>query len=150
MDSYTLFGHIVGIVGSNACQKAHIELQALGVLPECTLENNPPLQHEDADRRAALSLWCGLAIDPAAKFGSKQFFVQLGAGKGRVPMNTEGESFIDLLAEVLRRGPEALGVEQVYMSHVVTSFDGFNGRAQVHYNNGFADNYTVGNVYLPG
>ena len=43
-------------------------------------------------------------------------------------MNTEGESFIDLLAEVLRRGPEALGVEQVYMSHVVTSFDGFNGR----------------------
>ena len=68
MDSYTLFGHIVGIVGSNACQKAHIELQALGVLPECTLENNPPLQHEDADRRAALSLWCGLAIDPAAKF----------------------------------------------------------------------------------
>ena len=147
MDSYTLFGHIVGVVGSNACHKAHIELQALGVLPQASLEDNPPLKHDDADARAALSLWCGLAVDPAAKFGSKQFFVQLGKGKGRVPMNTEGESFIALLAEVLRHGPEAMGVDNIFVSHVVTSFDGFNGRAQVHYNNGFADNFTVGNVY---
>jgi len=67
MDSYTLFGHIVGVVGSNACHKAHIELQALGVLPQASLEDNPPLKHDDADARAALSLWCGLAVDPAGK-----------------------------------------------------------------------------------
>ena len=34
MDSYTLFGHIVGIVGVNQCMQAHIELSGLGVLPE--------------------------------------------------------------------------------------------------------------------
>jgi hypothetical protein len=33
MDSYTLFGHIVGIVGVNQCMQAHIELSGLGVLP---------------------------------------------------------------------------------------------------------------------
>ncbi|MDB4694385.1 hypothetical protein OAF30_03045 [Flavobacteriales bacterium] len=59
MDSYTLFGHVVDVAGIITCQRAHIELQALGVLPEASLENNPPLKQEDADARAALALWCG-------------------------------------------------------------------------------------------
>jgi hypothetical protein len=48
MDSYTLFGHVVDVAGIMTCQRAHIELQALGVLPEASLENNPPLKQEDA------------------------------------------------------------------------------------------------------
>ena len=42
MDSYTLFGRVVDVAGIMTCQRAHIELQALGVLPEASLENNPP------------------------------------------------------------------------------------------------------------
>ena len=34
MDSYTFFGHIVGIVGFNQSMLAQIELSGLGVLPE--------------------------------------------------------------------------------------------------------------------
>jgi len=44
MDSYTLFGHVVDVAGIMTCQRAHIELQALGVLPEASLEKNPPLK----------------------------------------------------------------------------------------------------------
>jgi hypothetical protein len=38
MDSYTLFEHVVGIVGVNQCMQAHIELSGLGVLPETALK----------------------------------------------------------------------------------------------------------------
>jgi len=38
VDSHTLFGHIVGIVGTNQCMQAHIELSGLGVLPETALK----------------------------------------------------------------------------------------------------------------
>ena len=74
MDSYTLFSHIVRYVGSNMCSRAHVELQSLGVLPAASLENNPPLQQDDADVRAAFALWCGLAIDPMSDLSSKNFF----------------------------------------------------------------------------
>lgn len=147
MDSYTLFGHVVGVVGSLNCQRAHIELQALGVLPYATLESNPPLTQEDADKRAALALWCGLANDPAHRFSSKQFFTQLGSGKGRAPLTGEQDNFIVDLAEILRRGPAAMGVESIFVSYVQTTFDGFNGRARIHYNNGSAETYTVGQVF---
>ena len=63
-------------------------------------------------------------------------------------MSAENDNFILDLAEVLRRGPEALGVESIFLSHVVTSADGFNGRAMIEYSNGSIENYTVGQVYL--
>lgn len=147
MDSYTLFGHVVDVVGSINCQRAHIELQGLGVLPVASLEDNPPLKQDDADARAALSLWCGLANDPKQKFSSKQFFTQLGNGKGKAPLSNEGDNFLIDLAEVLRRGPEAMGVKQIFVSHVVTNFDGFNGKAQIEYDNGCAENYSVGQTF---
>jgi hypothetical protein len=49
MDSYTLFGHIVGIVGVNQCRQAHIELSGLGVLPGMTLEKTYTLNQNDAE-----------------------------------------------------------------------------------------------------
>ena len=49
MDSYTLFGHIVGIVGVNQCMQAHIELSGLGVLPEMTLEKTNAWNQNDAE-----------------------------------------------------------------------------------------------------
>ena len=47
------------------------EPQSLGVLPKASLENNPPLQQDDADVRAAFALWCGLSIDPTHDLASK-------------------------------------------------------------------------------
>jgi len=148
MDSYTLFGHVVDVAGIMTCQRAHIELQALGVLPEASLENNPPLKQEDADARAALALWCGLVHNPELRYSSKEFFTQLGEGNGRAPMSADNDNFLLDLAEILRRGPEALGVESIFLSRIVTNADGFNGRAMIEYSNGSTENYTVGQVYL--
>jgi len=147
MDSYTLFGHIVGIVGVNQCMQAHIELSGLGVLPEMTLEKTNALNQNDADMRAAFAMYCGLSNNPHKRWNSKQFFAVIQDGKGSVPLNIEGRNFIESLADILRNGPEAMGVESVFISYVISASDSHSGKAHIHFENGKTESFATGQVF---
>ena len=144
MDSYTLFSHIVRYVGSNMCSRAHVELQSLGVLPAASLENNPPLQQDDADVRAAFALWCGLAIDPMSDLSSKNFFEMISSGRAHVPTSADGENFILKLAEVLREGPIVSNVNEVHIGQSFATGEGLNCIAHIIYNDGTGVRYQTG------
>lgn len=144
MDSFTLFAHIVRYVGSNMCSRAHVELQSLGVLPKASLENNPPLQQDDADVRAAFALWCGLSIDPTHDLASKRFFEMISTGRAKVPTAPDGENFILKLAEVLREGPIASKVHEVHVGPAFVTDEGLNCVAHVIHTDGTGTRYMSG------
>jgi len=144
MDSYTLFGHIVEYVGSNMCSRAHVELQALGILPEASLQNNPPLQQDDADLRAAFALWCGLCIDPLNDLASKNFFKAIDSGLAAVPTSNDGENFIETLASILRLGPIESRVSEIYVGPVMVDEEGLHCNAQIIHADGTGTTYTAG------
>jgi len=146
MDSYTLFGHIVDNAGTLVCSRAHAELQGLGVLPEATLQDSPELTQADADVRAAFGIWCGLAIPPQVDNAGKRFFDMMKTGRGQVPISKEGDNFILTLADIIRQGAES-SVLKVYISHVLTSHDGYNGKAQIIYKDGTGVSFSTGDEF---
>ena len=146
MDSYTLFSHIVHSAGTHICTRAHIELQGLGILPKSSLEDPAPLSEHDADIRAAFAIWCGLAIPTQTDGAGKRFFNMVKSGMGKVPVSKDGENFILKLAEILRQG-ERSNVLHVYIGHVLTGEDGFNGLAQIIYKDGTGTTYHAGEEF---
>lgn len=144
MNSYTLFGHIVRHVGSINCSRAHVELQALGILPEANWENPTPLQQDDAHVRAAFALWSGLAIDPINDGASKRFFEMVASGRASVPIADDGENFILKLAQILKDGPIAMGVLEVRIGQVFITDYGLNAVAFIINADGTGTKYQVG------
>lgn len=148
MDSFTLFSHIVDTVGTHICSRAHIELQGLGVLPKANLEKPTPLTQRDADVRAAFAIWCGLAIPTNLDGAGKRFFDMIKSGRGQVPIAADGENFVLKLAEILRSGEESK-VHKIFVSHVITSHDGFHGSAHIIYKDGSGSTYRTGDEFTP-
>lgn len=143
MDSITLFAHIVRYVGSNICSRAHVELQALGVLPKCNLQSQTLLQQDDADLRAAFALWCGLCIDPTHDMSSKRFFQMIASGRAKAPTSSEGENFIEALAEILRTD-KVLTVRSIDFGRAFVTPDGLNASATIFHTDGTARQYITG------
>jgi hypothetical protein len=148
MNSFTLFGHIVDAVGAATCQRSHIELEAAGLLPSDNyLEDDiQELTQQDADVRAAFAVWTGCAPRPNVETASKLFFNAVHAG-AKVPTGEDGDNFVLHLADILRAGPVAHGVESVFIGHVIAQGAMLKGRASITYNDGSTVHYETGRPY---
>jgi hypothetical protein len=149
MNSYTLFSHVVEAAGPLSCYRSHIELEAMGLLPadDYLRDQIQPLTDSDADIRAAFAIWCALAPDPKHLEASRHLFKLIQSGKGRVPTAADGENFVMTLAQVLREGPQAMGVQAVFISHVFAGNGTMKGRASITYKDGATTHYEAGHIY---
>ena len=127
--------------------QAHIELSGLGILPELGLEKTQDLNQEDADKRAAFALYCGLVHKPQHPLASKLFFSVIKKGKGSVPLSVEEKNFIVRLADILRNGPEAMGVESLFVSYVTSSTDSHSGKAHIYFEDGRTESFAMGQAF---
>jgi len=94
-----------------------------------------------------VALYCGLSNNPHKRWNSKQFFAVIQNGKGSVPLNIEGRNFIESLADILRNGPEAMGVESVFISYVISASDSHSSKAHIHFENGKTESFATGQVF---